>query len=104
LAIETDQNDRKNEAFLVGIFSMLDLLVGEELSVVLSDIPLGADVKEALLGGKNIFSQLLDLTVCYEFADWADVERIIKELGIKENRMINHYVAALDFAAAVMKG
>lgn len=104
LSTETPYKERKNEAFLVGIFSMLDLLVGEELSVILKEIPLSPDVKEALLGERNCFSQLLDLTVCYEFADWTDVEKIIEEMKIDEKMMTNHYVAALEFASAVMEG
>ncbi|MBN2897620.1 MAG: HDOD domain-containing protein, partial [Clostridia bacterium] len=67
---ETNHRERKTEAFMVGLFSMLDLLVGEELSTVLKEIPISEEVKAALLGESNIFSKVLDLTVCYEFADW----------------------------------
>lgn len=104
LSTETSYKERKNEAFLVGIFSMLDLLVGEELSVILKEIPLSLDVKKALLGERNCFSQLLDLTVCYEFADWIDVEKITEEMHIDEKMITKHYVAALEFASAVMEG
>lgn len=95
---------RKTEAFMVGIFSMIDLLVGQELEMVLSEIPLNMDVKDALLGERNLFSEVLDLAVCYEFANWDDVENIRLKLDIDEEIVINHYVASLDFAAAVMEG
>lgn len=103
LMSETSNRSRKTEAFLVGIFSMIDLLVGQELSAVLDEVPLDKDVKGALLGEDNLFSKILDLTVCYEFASWGDVEVLSKGLKIEEKKIINHYVASLDFAAAVME-
>lgn len=104
LTSELSYKARKREAFMVGIFSMIDLLVGQELDMVLSEIPLNKDVKDALLGDRNLFSEVLDLAVCYEFADWDDVEKIRLKLNIEEEKVINHYVASLDFAAAVMEG
>ncbi len=104
LMAETPNRPRKMEAFLVGIFSMIDLLVGQELQVILEEIPLDADVKNALLGEQNAFARILDLAVCYEFANWSDVENISKEIEINEEVMIDHYVESLDFAAAVMEG
>jgi EAL and modified HD-GYP domain-containing signal transduction protein len=104
IANETAKQDRKHEAFLVGIFSMIDLLVGQELTVILNEIPLNNDVKGALLGEENEFAEILGLTVSYEFADWQGVEETAKKMNIGENVMMNSYVKALDFAAAVMEG
>jgi len=104
LMAETSDKVRKTEGFLLGIFSMIDLLVGQELSVILEEIPLGEDVKNALLGEDNTFSKILDLAVCYEFANWGDVEVLSGQLGIEQEKIMNHYVASLDFAAAVMEG
>lgn len=101
---ETSNRSRKMESFLVGIFSMIDLLVGQELHEVLDEIPLNADVKAALLGEDNEFSKILDLAVCYEFANWGDVEVISASMGIEEEKMIQYYVDSLDFASAVMEG
>lgn len=101
---ETTDRARRMEGFLVGIFSMIDLLVGQELKVVLDEIPLNTDVKSALLGVDNTFSKVLDLAVCYEFANWVDVEVISGSMGIEEEKMVQFYVDSLDFASAVMEG
>lgn len=101
---ETTDRARRMEGFLVGIFSMIDLLVGQELKVVLDEIPLNTDVKSALLGEDNTFSKVLDLAVCYEFANWVDVEVISGSMGIEEEKMVQFYVDSLDFASAVMEG
>jgi len=104
VASDTNEEERKTEAFLMGTFSMIDLLVGQELSDILKEVPLSTDIKGALLGEVNMFSEILGLAVSYEFANWDDVERISGKLGVDEDQIMNYYVKSLDFAAVVMEG
>ncbi|MSR89944.1 EAL and HDOD domain-containing protein [Inconstantimicrobium porci] len=53
-------------AFLVGIFSTIDVLLGVEMKDVIHDLPLEKDIKEALLGTNNFLGTILNVVLQYE--------------------------------------
>lgn len=58
---------RKADGYFIGMFSMLPMIADMEMSVVLSDIKLDNDVRDALLGvGNGKLRKMLDLTIFYE--------------------------------------
>lgn len=62
--------NRSNDGFLLGMFSLLDKIMGLPMEKVLLDIPISPDVNAALLGTeKNIFSTLLEFCIVYETQD-----------------------------------
>ena len=60
-------------AFTVGLFSGLDALVDQPLAVVLSELPLASELKEALLEPKGILAQALACALAYERGEWMDL-------------------------------
>jgi EAL and modified HD-GYP domain-containing signal transduction protein len=55
------------DGFLVGLFSLLDKIMGINLETILHEIPIARDVSDALLGkSKNIFSKFLEFILIYE--------------------------------------
>jgi EAL and modified HD-GYP domain-containing signal transduction protein len=58
---------RSADGFLVGLFSLLDKIMGLSLEQILQEIPIAKDVCDALLGkSKNIFSKFLEFILIYE--------------------------------------
>ncbi len=54
-------------AFLMGTFSLLDKILGESREILLEDIAISPEVKDALLEKtENIYSKLLDFIIDYE--------------------------------------
>jgi c-di-GMP-related signal transduction protein len=70
------------ELFLMGLFSLLDVLTGQKLDQALADLPLGNETRGALLGEDTSVRPLLDLAYAFEKADWAAAGEIITSHGL----------------------
>ena len=62
--------DAGSEAFLLGMCSMLDAILGRSMSEVLIDLPLDKDTQAALRGQDNWKRRVLDCVIAYERGDW----------------------------------
>ncbi len=74
-----------DQAFLMGMFSLLDALIDQPLDEALGSIELGTEVTEALLGiapGETFLTCLYQLISCYEMGSWEEVERLSQRCGI----------------------
>ena len=59
--------------FLLGMFSLLDVLLNLPMEEVLKKVNLSDELTDALLGKDNDLSRLLDLVIAYEKGDWDTV-------------------------------
>ena len=60
-------------AFLLGMFSLLDVLLSLPMDDVLKEVSLSDELSDALRGKDNDLRRLLDLVVAYEKGDWDTV-------------------------------
>ncbi|OGO86311.1 MAG: hypothetical protein A2Y22_02230 [Clostridiales bacterium GWD2_32_59] len=100
LVSTTILKNRKSEAFLFGLFSLVDVLFNYSKEELLCDIPLNDDVKSALLGKENEFSKIFKIITCYEKAEWDELEEHMKEKNITINpfQISEFYYNALKLA------
>lgn len=98
LAIQVGLTSRSNDLFLMGIFSLIDVLLDRALADILNELPLASDVTAALLGEKNQLKDLLELVLAYEKGDWAKVTAISAELNVLEEEIPKLYVKATSWA------
>ena len=59
--------------FLLGMFSLIDVLLNQPMSEVLKEITLSDELNAALIGEDNELRRLLDLVISYEKGDWETV-------------------------------
>jgi EAL and modified HD-GYP domain-containing signal transduction protein len=52
--------------YLAGLFSMLDVIIGQHLKDALMPIPINEDIKQGLLNGKGDYGRLLQAAVSFE--------------------------------------
>ena len=83
--------------FLLGIFSLLDVLLSLPMEDVLKEVALADDLNAALLGEDNDLRHILDLVVAYERGDWDTVISCCKLLKISPDRMKPTYDAVLEW-------
>ncbi len=87
--------------FLLGMFSLIDVLLSQPMDEVLKEVALTAEMNAALLGEDNDLRHLLDLVIAYEKGDWEQViERCARE-GIAPEQMKPTYDAVLDWYNAL---
>lgn len=84
MAQQMSLGDNPPTGFLVGLFSLLDGLLDQEMEYILEQIPLVNEVKDALLGKQNQLSEYLQLTRCFESATWLRVKQICNSLNIEQ--------------------
>lgn len=81
----------KSEAYLMGMFSTLGLLMEVPLESALGQLPIADEIKEALITGEGKAGSLYRLVVSYENADWAAMAACAEELGIAANVISQKY-------------
>jgi len=68
--------------YLTGLFSLLDELLGCEMSLLAARLELSADVTAALTARAEFHGAVLSLVECYEAGDWASVIAWAGQLGV----------------------
>ncbi len=64
---KSSKSNESESAFLMGMFSLLDKILGEDKEKLLEHLVISEAVRDALLGkSENIYSQLLDFIIDYE--------------------------------------
>ena len=90
--------------FLLGMCSLLDAILEQPMQEVLSQLPLEADIRAALLGEQNDRRALLDCVIAYERGEWELFDDLAAKAGTNADVLRTAYHDALrwtrDLAAA----
>ena len=86
----------KPDAYLMGMFSTLNYLIDAPLDEILQQIPISQEVKDALLHHSGRSGMLYDLALCYERADWTQIDKLAEELGIQTNLLTSLYFSCME--------
>lgn len=63
-----DFKDNTDSAFMTGLLSMIDVLLGQDMAILCDQLPLTADVRDALLSHKGSLGKTLHLVKSFEKA------------------------------------
>jgi len=84
---------------LLGLFSLLDAMLGIPMTVVVTYLPLDDKLKAALCGEpNNEYLPLLRLAQYFEEARWDDSERRIRQLNLESDKVKAAFQTAVDWA------
>lgn len=86
----------KSEAYTMGMFSTLDVLIDAPLNELLDEIFLSDEIKDALLSFKGKCGTLYKLVLSYEKADWHNLKNYADELGIPKNIIAQVYFNCVE--------
>lgn len=101
LYICSGSGKRCSEAFLMGLFSLIDVILNRRLDEVVDELPLARDIKDALLGDTNIFSKILDVTIFYERCEWNGFMEKAEEIGLSNDQVIKAYFESIEWMDSV---
>jgi c-di-GMP-related signal transduction protein len=90
-----------NDLFLMGLLSVMDAVLDQPLDVILAELPVRIEIKDALLARTGLYRQVLDIAIALERADWEKVTALVSESGMKEEQVDALYVTALDWSTAL---
>lgn len=95
--------NREADLFLMGMFSLMDVILDRPMASILAEIPISEDIKTALLQGKNRLRDVYDAVLAYEKGDWEAFSAVAAKLKLNENDGPDLYVSSVKWAKEVFQ-
>lgn len=75
-----------SELFLMGLFSVLDLILDKPMEEALDMVKVSKDIRAALIDKNGKFAPVLDFLLQYESANWQEVSRqmVLKDIDMEQ--------------------
>ena len=86
-----------SEAYIMGMFSTLDVLLGVSIGDSVADLPINEAVKDALVSSEGICGDLLQLSIQYEKGNWKKVDSLSASLEVSTENISAAYMESLDY-------
>lgn len=92
-----------SELFLMGLFSVLDLILNQPMEEALKIVKVSKEISEALIEDKGALAPVLDFVIQYERANWQEISRLMILKNIDMEQVYDAYIRSLqwyrDFAS-----
>ena len=88
---------KTEELFLMGLFSVLDVIMERPMSEALDMLQVGGDVKDALLKGSGPLGEIYEIVKQYEAANWTELSRILLLANKDTEAICDAYVKSLEW-------
>ncbi|MCI8616351.1 HDOD domain-containing protein [Parablautia intestinalis] len=92
-----EMNMQASELFLMGLFSVLDLILNKSMEEALQMVKVSKEISLALIDGKGDFATVLDFILQYESANWQEVSRVMLVKNIEMDKVYDAYVQSLKW-------
>lgn len=83
------------ELFLMGLFSVLDIILSMPMEEALNKVNISKEIREALLHRSGEFADIYNFMTAYENADWQEVSRIQILKNIDNDAVFKAYIEAV---------
>ena len=90
------------ELFLLGLFSMIDAFLDRPKLEIFGELPLGDEIKAALLNGQGPFYPVFELVRCYERGGWEELTRLAILLNLDEAEIPQLYLASIEWSSSTL--
>lgn len=87
--------------FLVGLFSRIDVLMGQPMEELIPQLPLDEEIKNAFLGEENRISSWLSLLAYLEQGKFDDAQTFLSSLGISVKDAAQSRIQATDWVSTI---
>lgn len=87
-----------SQLYLLGMLSLLDALLETPMPRILQTLPLGCEMKAALLGEGGPFGPALEMIRALEACDWQRCEPLRERASLSESQIAAMYVTSLQWA------
>lgn len=86
-----------SELFLMGLFSVLDLILNKPMQEALEMVKVSRSIKDALVDQKGELAPVLDFILHYENASWQEVSRQMVLKNIDMDQVYDAYTRSLQW-------
>jgi len=96
----TDTQDAMS-AFMVGLFSLLDVILDRDMATLLGQIQLSDSISDALLEHKGTYYPMLSSVKSLEASNWLAFKEMAKRLALEESILYEAYHQAVTWNNAL---
>jgi c-di-GMP-related signal transduction protein len=93
---------RGYELFLLGLFSMMDTILGMPMEQLLTKIKVPPETHDALMGKQNRLRDILDLIVAYDRGNWDKTLTLCTKLHIEQEVLAGDYIRSLQWVDQIL--
>ena len=86
-----------SELFLMGLFSVLDIILDKPMDEALKMVSVSKQISDALCNGKGDMAEIFQFIKNYELASWSEVSRIMIVKHIDEDAVYDAYTDSLKW-------
>ncbi len=79
------------EVFLMGLFSILDIILNMPMEEALKKVTVSREIEDALVHRKGELANIYSFVVSYEAADWQEISRQLIMLNVDTNTIYQAY-------------
>ena len=88
-----------DSCFTIGLFSNLDAIMDQPLTVLIMPLPLSTEIKQALLEREGMMGKTLNCVLAYEQGDW---EKVVLD-GLSPQQIRQAYAESLHWEHDISK-
>ncbi len=92
----------RSEMFLVGLFSLLEVIMGAPIKEILNRLPIAQSVYTALVEKNNVYARYLQLIISLERNDIDALKKVCRDLGIRSQLLKECYMLAIKYTNGVL--
>jgi EAL and modified HD-GYP domain-containing signal transduction protein len=93
---------RSYDLFLLGLFSMMDTILGIPLEQLLTKVKVPPETEAALLGKPNRLRDILDLIIAYDRANWDKTRTLCAKIHVDQADLADDYIRALQWVDQIL--
>jgi EAL and modified HD-GYP domain-containing signal transduction protein len=93
---------RSYDLFLLGLFSMMDTILGIPLEQLLDKVKVPPDTEAALLGKPNRLRDILDLIIAYDRANWEKTKALCAKVHVDQSDLADDYIRSLQWVDQIL--
>ena len=90
--------DEASDLFLLGLLSVTDAILDQPMGVILEELPVRFEIKEALLEQRVPYRDVLDVAIALERADWDKASAFAATVKMREEQVSELYISAVDWS------
>ena len=98
LAANLDVDNEKHKFFLMGLFSLIDVLMNRSLEELLEELPIAQEIKDGLLGQGGLYASVFSVMIAYEKGQWNKVQAFLEEYNLEEELIAESYLQSIEWS------
>lgn len=95
LAVYMKKRKSRDEYFLIGLFSLADVIMDAPIEVIMNETHLSPEICEPLITGEGEKAELLRIIGLIEKAEWDEIVNQLHKFGFDQEKIFRFYIEAM---------